>query len=254
MEQYTTKLNGNSLYAFLSINFHFSSHFSHPLLHNDPGRKVMPRRTRSKMSSRRKSRKSRKPTMRAIARQTFLSMAERKVKDVNESADVYANNPGLFGPFFNMTQGVAGEQRVGENIRVLSLKISISSFGPINSSRRVRYILVQTGTATDVDGVTIASYFTPVLPGKYFPTDTPFRYRILMDKLEIHNTHNGQDRGYMLHKFTKSWSKQGIQVEWAGSGSTPKYNNVWLFAISDTGTQPTASTVEVNSRLSFIDA
>ena len=192
--------------------------------------------------------------MRAIAKRTFVHMAEKKHKNLTETFQVFINTPAVFGPYFNMSQGLLGNQRVGERIRAFSLKVGVTYVNDPQATTRVRYLLVQTGTATQVDAIPIENYFKLLLPGQHYPLDTPFRYKILMDKVISANPNNGSDQNVGMFKFTKSWGPDGLKAEWAGSGTQPKYNNVWLFVIADLGTVLASHYPTVYSRLTFVDA
>lgn len=193
--------------------------------------------------------------MAVIAERTFMRMSERKIKDTTDAAQsAYISNPAVYGGFFNTTQGITGTQRVGERARVMSLKISIMGSVASGNAQRARYLIIQTDTATDVDGSTIVSYFDSLLPGQFLPVDAPFRYQVLLDETMLFNVKNNSDVNLSQFSFKKSWGDRGLQVAWAGTGSVPKRNNVWLFVLSDWGGISGALDLTVYSRLTFLDA
>ena len=169
--------------------------------------------------------------------QLILPSIERKSRDVTAFATPISSSGYANQPMFQLEQGDANNQRVGDKVTLMKHQVSMTlAAQDSTNSIRVLFIVTPSTTALDIDDVLEYGDYTTdgdmvfSSPYRRKAPSAENTYRVLFDKVY----HFRSDMRLITDKYDLIPKKNGKQVQFQSAGSVmPENYQLQLLAISD---------------------
>lgn len=184
---------------------------------------------RSSLSSKQKTQVSRMLDKRIEFKRQFYAIAAQ---------NVYFGNPLTKLTLCQLSQGDTVTTREGNRVTLRRIKVHLKMQVAEGEYGRVRYMFILASTDTNSDGATISSYFTGVTPGTFLPSDLPFKYRMIEDKVFNFRPGNGGDISQRIYSPSYKFDHKVI---YDGGNANPNRGTPIMIITSDLGNAATNS-------------
>ena len=173
-----------------------------------------------------------------------LPSIERKSRDIRAISAAISSSGYANQPMFQLEQGTANNQRIGDKVTLLSHQVNMSLVKALldtTQTMRIMFIVTPSTTALTIDDVLEYGNYTTHAdlvfssPYKRKADTAENTYRVLFDKVY----HFKDNQRVHTDKYQLMPNKNGKQVQFNSTGSVmPENYQLQLLAISDSTASP----------------
>lgn len=174
--------------------------------------------------------------------QLVLPAIERKSRDINAFGALISTSGYANQPIFQLEQGDANNQRIGDKVTLLSHQVSMALASQDNTQTiRVMFIVTPSTTALSISDVLEYGNYTThgdavfSSPYKRKANTAENTYKVMFDKVY----HFRSNQRVLTDKYELVPKKGGKQVQFQSAGSVmPENYQLQILAISDSSAAP----------------
>lgn len=175
---------------------------------------------------------------------------EKKISDTVSTGIIPGTSPTLLGPFTAINQGIADNQRVGDAIKIQSLRFN-TNITVADTANFVRYLIFQwlpnNATVTPTIGAILEQ---ATIQGQHNHTNVGHLFNMLFDR--TYTMSQTGSNAAMVRNFSIYGKRLRKIVEYNPTATTGFYH-VYMFVLSDSSLAPNP-VCNMVTRLTYTDA